>query len=410
MSGQIDTQSKEHERRKQSQRQSKQNLYLSIINSPKIDVISSRFHSVDFTQTRYSYVAVRLKLMCLFFAITVPLFTLFDYLILPSEQAQFLLKARIALSISLFFLVYIIHRQAAVVVTRIIITLTFLLPTVFYLSSMRSFSIIPDSGIPLIFSMMPYLIMAMLGLFPLTISGGLFLVGVIFIPIALFEANQFNGDYYALFNKFWLFSLFSGISLWLQTGQLLMLMKLYRESTVDPLTELINRRVLLRQARQEQKKSADDSQPFSVMMFDLDRFKRINDYHGHATGDRVLVTVAQIMKHELRNTDIIARFGGEEFVAILPGVSLEQASQVAQRVANTIRNKAIPLTDGESLHVTSSIGVTQYKAGENIEQTLKRVDDLLYHAKASGRDKVIDDQNLMDETEQPIPEKVAEVA
>nr|WP_315982126.1 GGDEF domain-containing protein [Aliamphritea spongicola] len=58
------------------------------------------------------------------------------------------------------------------------------------------------------------------------------------------------------------------------------------------------------------------------MMFDLDRFKRINDYHGHATGDQVLVTVARIMKHELRSTDIIARFGGEEFVAVLPGVSL----------------------------------------------------------------------------------------
>ncbi len=101
--------------------------------------------------------------------------------------------------------------------------------------------------------MMPYLIMAMLGLFPLTISGGLFLAGVISIPVALFEVSRFNGDYYALFNTLWLLSLFAGISLWLQTGQLLMLMKLYRESTVDPLTELINRRVLLRQASQEQK-------------------------------------------------------------------------------------------------------------------------------------------------------------
>ena len=410
MPGQIDTQGQEYERRKKSQRPVKQSVYLSIINHAKTDAVSSWFHSADFTQTRYSYVAVRLKLMCLFFAIMVPVFALFDFLTLPSEQAQFLLKARIALSASLFFLGYVLYRQTSVVVTRIVITLTFLVPTVFYLCSMQSFSVIPDGGIPLFFSMMPYLIMAMLGLFPLTISGGLFLAGVISIPVALFEVSRFNGDYYALFNTLWLLSLFAGISLWLQTGQLLMLLKLYRESTVDPLTELINRRVLLRQASQEQKKSAEDSQPFSVMMFDLDRFKRINDYHGHATGDQVLVTVARIMKHELRSTDIIARFGGEEFVAVLPGVPLGEATQVAHRVAHSIRNTAIPLNDGENLYVTSSIGVTQYKVGENIEQTLKRADDLLYQAKASGRDKVVDDQTQANESGQLIADKVAEVA
>lgn len=410
MSGQTDTQRKEPERRKHSQRPVKQSVFLSIISHARTDAVSSRFHSADFTQTCYGYVAARLKLMCLFFAIMVPVFALFDFLTLPSEQAQFLLKARIALSASLFFLVYVLYRQASVVVTRIAITLTFLMPTVFYLSSMQSFSITPDTGVPLFFSMMPYLIMAMLGLFPLTVSGGLFLASVIFIPVALFEASRFNGDYYALFNALWLLSLFAGISLWLQTGQLLMLLKLYRESTVDPLTELINRRVLLRQASQEQKKSAEDLQPFSVMMFDLDRFKRINDYHGHAVGDQVLVTVARIMKQELRSTDIIARFGGEEFVAVLPGVSLGEATQIAHRVAHSIRHTAIPLNDGENLYVTSSIGVTQYKTDENIEQTLKRADDLLYQAKASGRDKVVDDQTLTNESGQLIPDKVAEVA
>ena len=384
----------EDERRRYSQRKFVNRFYLSKIINTLVDVLSTRFHSQDFTQTRYGFIVVRLRLMCLFFAITVPLFAFFDFLILPSQQAQFLLGTRIALSISLFFLAYITSQHVSVMVIRIVLIAAFLLPTIFYISSMLSFTIIPATGIPLFFSMMPYLIVAMAGLFPLTIVGGLFLVATIFVPLALFEIDQFNGNYLQLFNKFWLLSSFAGISLWLQGGQLTMLLKLYRESTVDPLTGLINRRVLIRQAHLEQQHSVQDSIPFSVMMFDLDRFKRVNDNYGHLIGDRVLVMIARVMRREFRTTDIMARFGGEEFVAILPGLSLEDTLPVAQRIANAIRDEAVALNDGEFIHVTSSIGVTEYQPQESIEKTLKRVDDLLYYAKTNGRDMVVSDNEM----------------
>ena len=395
----------EDERRKYSQRQLADSLYLSKVNNTLIDILSTRFHSQDFTQTRYGFMIVRLRLMCLFFAVTVPLFAFVDFLTLPSEQAQFLLVARILLSVSLLFLTYITWRHYSIPVARIVLAAAFLLPTIFYISSILSFTIIPETGIPLVFSMMPYLIVVMAGLFPLTIVGGLLLTATILLPLALFEIDQFNGNYLQLFDKFWLLSLFAGISLWMQSGQLSMLMELYRESTVDPLTGLINRRVLLRQAHLEQQHSTNDSIPFSVMMFDLDRFKRVNDIYGHLIGDRVLVMIARVMRRELRSTDIMARFGGEEFMAILPGLALEDSLHVAQRIVHAIRSEAVATVDGEFIYVTSSIGVTEYQPPELIEKTLKRVDELLYRAKSSGRDMVISDNDINSQPKQSTEEK-----
>ncbi|SIS42019.1 GGDEF domain-containing protein [Neptunomonas antarctica] len=392
MSDYNETLSQVNDQRKKNIKKQQKNLYTSLISSTLNDVLFSRSHSNDFTQTRYKYIRIRLQLMCLFFAISVPLFAFFDYTALPVVQADFLLKARMSLSISLFILVYIIHRHVSLLATRVTFLLAFLLPSLFYLISMESFN--TDAlTTPLTFKMMPYLIISMLGLFPLTICSGLLMIIIVFLPAALFELDTLNQNYYPLLNKTWLFILFSGISLWLQAGQLSMLMKLYRESTIDPLTGLINRRVLLRQARIAQKNATQYSQPFSVMMFDLDRFKRINDNYGHAIGDKVLVSISGIMKEELRSADTIARYGGEEFVVILPDVCLAHAIVIAERIANTIRRQEVSLEDNnaaaEIIHVTSSIGVTQYMKGEDIEQTLKRVDNLLYHAKESGRDKVI---------------------
>lgn len=370
-------------------------INISAINNSLADILSTRLHSKDFTETRFSYIAIRLRLMCLFFAITVPVFAFFDFLTLPPEQAKILLAGRIVLSISLFFLAYIARQEASVLMIRSILTTAFFLPTIFYIFTILSFSNMPITSIPLVFSMMPCLIMAMAGLFPLTVAGSLFLVAIIFVPISLYEFSQFDGNNLHLFNKFWLFSLFAGISLWLQSGQLLMLMKLYRESTVDPLTGLINRRAFLRQAYLEEQHSAQDSVPFTVIMFDLDRFKRVNDTYGHLIGDKVLTMVGNVMKRELRSTDIMARFGGEEFIAILPGLSLEQGIDVAKRIADAIRGEAVALGDGNFINVTSSIGVTQYRQNESIEETFKRVDDLLYRAKASGRDTVVSDHALV---------------
>ena len=365
--------------------------YFSLENNPLIDIISPKYHSSDFNQTRANYISGRLWLMCLFFAVTVPLFSLFDFVILPSEQAQNLLFARGTLSVALFLVAYILKQQPSIILLRGCMLLAFFLPTLFYLYTMVNFASSEQTNAPLIYSMMPYLIIAMLGLFPLTILGGLSLIAVVFLPFASFEFSQFEHNIWPLVNALWLFLLFAGISLWLQTSQLSMLMKLYRESTVDPLTKLINRRVLMRMAEKEQKQCQQYGLSFSVIMFDLDKFKRINDEFGHHVGDQVLLMTANLMKRELDQTDIAARFGGEEFVAILPGASLVEASRVAERISRTLKAESLLLETGDIIRVTTSIGVTQYNANESLEETFKRADDLLYAAKDGGRDRVVSD-------------------
>lgn len=363
--------------------------YFSLENNPLIDIISAKYHSADFKQTRANYISSRLWVMCLFFAIAVPLFSFFDFILLPEAQALNILYARFALSVSLFAMAFVLKRKPNMAKVKSTMLLTFFLPTLFYLYMMLNFVSIEQSNVPIAYSMMPYLIVAMLGLFPLTLLGGLVVITMVFLPFISFEIMQLQSNIWPLVNAAWLFSLFAGISLWLQTSQLSMLMKLYRESTVDPLTKLINRRVLMRVAEKEQKRSDEHQQPFSVLMFDLDKFKRINDNYGHQVGDQVLVMTANVMKRVLSKQNICARFGGEEFVAIIQNAKTEQAVDIAETLLATLKKQQLPLPSGELLSVTASIGVTEYHNGESLEQTFKRVDDLLYAAKGNGRDRVV---------------------
>lgn len=353
------------------------------------DVVSTYHHSNDFVQTRNQYIVERLKLICLFFAISVLASSLLDFIVFDSAQAKLLLANRLVLSVVLIGLYQLICRVHTVNMTRLVLTLSFFSAMLFYMVTELSLTQTMDyRDIPLSFSLTPFLTIAMLGLFPLTIIGGITLLSVISIPLVILEYIQYTGNYTAVIDKVWLLGLFGGISLWLQSGQMVMLMKLYRESTIDSLTGLINRRVLMRQVKGIVKKSNTTQESFCVMMFDLDYFKRVNDTYGHIVGDKVLVQIAILLKHELRDSDIIARFGGEEFLVVLPYIELEVATRVALRVAETIRKSSVLTDEQQEITSTTSIGVTQYVAGESIAQLFKRVDDLLYQAKARGRDRV----------------------
>ena len=179
--------------------------------------------------------------------------------------------------------------------------------------------------------------------------------------------------------------MFASVSLWLQLGQLAMLMKLYRESTLDPLTGLTNRRVLMKRLDKE----IAQANAFFILMFDLDKFKRVNDTYGHLNGDLVLVAMANIIKKEIRAKDIVARFGGEEFVAVLSGVSADEAALTAERIRASCEAATITTNNGLSIKVTTSIGVTMHRLSDVLEITFNRADDLLYQAKREGRNKVV---------------------
>ncbi len=124
-------------------------------------------------------------------------------------------------------------------------------------------------------------------------------------------------------------------------------------------------------------------------MLDIDHFKQVNDIHGHAKGDEVIVRLAEILRQASRGEDVIARFGGEEFVVFLPGANLSEARQCAERIRTTCEKLEFRATGDEVLHVTLSAGVAEIGIpNESLESALARADRALYEAKNAGRNRV----------------------
>lgn len=129
--------------------------------------------------------------------------------------------------------------------------------------------------------------------------------------------------------------------------------------------------------------------PVGLLMLDLDHFKRINDLHGHAGGDRVLTATAAVLKAALRRADGIARWGGEEFVVWLPGSDAAGAATVAEKIRAEVERSAPALPGADALRVTVSIGVAELGVGESVPDALLRADRALYAAKQAGRNRVV---------------------
>lgn len=164
--------------------------------------------------------------------------------------------------------------------------------------------------------------------------------------------------------------------------------ELETQAHYDPLTNVPNRRWFLDLARRELSRANRQHTSFCVMMMDIDHFKNVNDAFGHDAGDEVLKGLATRAASILRREDLFARFGGEEFVALLPGSNLEKAVDVAERIREYIAATGIRLNTGKVISVTISIGVAMYRTGDSLDDLIKRADTALYEAKERGRDLV----------------------
>lgn len=156
----------------------------------------------------------------------------------------------------------------------------------------------------------------------------------------------------------------------------------------DILTGLANRMEMLNQLEVEQKRSERHNKTFSLILGDLDLFKQVNDTFGHLAGDRVLRQIGAQLRDNLRAEDVCARWGGEEFMILLPETSLEQAVVVAEKLAAAVRGKEI-VWDTQPIHLTMSFGVGAFCAGCSIDEFIQQVDNALYAAKNAGRDRVV---------------------
>jgi diguanylate cyclase (GGDEF)-like protein len=159
-------------------------------------------------------------------------------------------------------------------------------------------------------------------------------------------------------------------------------------AAVDLLTGLMNRRAFIDWGKREAHRSLRYKDPLSMILLDVDHFKIINDQRGHAAGDRVLTSVARLLSLGVRSCDVVARWGGEEFVVALPSTPLAGAMIVADRMRQELEDHEIADASGNRIRVTASFGVAQFSPQESLEQLVDRADRAMYGAKSAGRNRI----------------------
>lgn len=158
-------------------------------------------------------------------------------------------------------------------------------------------------------------------------------------------------------------------------------------ATTDVLTGLMNRRSFMERLGQEVARAQRHGQTPTLLMLDIDHFKKINDNYGHPAGDAVLVHLGELLKASLRNVDLVGRLGGEEFGLVLVETNAAMAAPVIERLLEQIRNTTVTLADATTIRFTASIGSTEILWGDTVDTAIQRADEALYTAKHSGRDR-----------------------
>ena len=165
---------------------------------------------------------------------------------------------------------------------------------------------------------------------------------------------------------------------------------LHEQSIRDPLTGLFNRRYMEESLKREVSRVTRQLHPLGIVMIDIDRFKRFNDTHGHAVGDALLQSVSQFLQSYIRGEDIACRYGGEEFILIMPNASLEAAQQRAEYLRQEAKKLQVPGAGQSYDGITLSLGIAIYpEHGHTMETVLRAADAALYRAKQEGRDRVV---------------------
>ncbi|HEA52390.1 hypothetical protein LCGC14_1795260 [marine sediment metagenome] len=191
-----------------------------------------------------------------------------------------------------------------------------------------------------------------------------------------------------LFNLSIVFAMFSYLSFFYMNMVVSAQRKLRKLATVDSLTGLFNRRHGSDMAEKEIARFQRAGHPVAFLLFDVDHFKLINDRYGHEMGDKILCEIGRLIPAQLRTQDIVARWGGEEFLVILPDTGIESALASAERVRKAFRSYKWTSATGESVEVTISAGVSELGQNDDMASVVSRADQALYRGKAGGRNRV----------------------
>ncbi|MBR9829347.1 MAG: GGDEF domain-containing protein [Oceanospirillales bacterium] len=352
------------------------------------DLLVAGRHSRYFNHTRSHHLFTRVRLLAWLLMVLQSGWILIDWLLLPAAVSSSIAYARLATSGCCLLLALWCSHAYRLEVSLIRLLLLVLVLTLFQTASTWVLEQQGYHSHVAGYAFFPFMIITMLAIFPLTV---LEVAGfTVFVILVEWVTQLWLGTFGQVesLNDLWLLGILGCIAGWASVNQLSMLLVLYRQATRDPLTGLANRRQVMDQLDEDIEAAEDSGQMLVVMMFDLDKFKSFNDHYGHAAGDIVLKQFARILRdHARRNEDLAGRFGGEEFLMLMPNMDARKAGEVADSIRQACHQSRLRVPTGEEVSFSTSIGIAELMPGEDRSSVLQRVDEALYKAKDSGRDR-----------------------
>jgi diguanylate cyclase (GGDEF)-like protein len=363
--------------------------YQQLIQYLLVDLLTGRNHQSDFDHTRAEYIKLRLTTLLIAVSPYLILWIGIDYYMIPGEVFISVAGLRILTAAILLSIGYRVYRTQNLQDCKRALLATLVALNLFYYCCQILLADSAGNSTDFGYSLFPFLYICMLTIFPLTALESILMGSITIATVGTVHWNNDSLTTFSAFSDFWFLVLLLLVALWAQMAQLHMLMRLYRQATRDPLTGLLNRRKLMENMTLAVEESQRKGSNSIMLIFDLDHFKRINDTYGHQSGDKVLQNFSRVLEANMRDSDSIGRYGGEEFVCMLPHTNTEIAMTIAERVRQACEKQAIPSSEGEIMHFTTSVGVTQYQPPENLSTFIDRADDSLYAAKHEGRNRVV---------------------
>lgn len=356
-------------------------------------LLSPRAHIALLRRRRAQMIVNRVRLMAFLFAILTPLWSIIDFLFFPLPLWSTLALMRLVAGGAFALLAFYWRPDRHMADAYRALAMLFAIPGLFYLGTQEAMIYYQLRGlseaIKAGYAFLPFVLLAGISIFPLTLSESLL------VALPLLVAQAFSGlfigpmlEWPSFAGAFWLQVLITGVAVLAGVSQLAFMIALFRQAIRDPLTGIFSRRsgeeLLERQFQIARRHQA----PLSLAFLDIDHFKEINDRYGHDAGDRVLIAAAAAMIKRLRLADILVRWGGEEFLLIMPDTDPAEARQALTRLQETGFGER---PDGSPL--TASIGCAEVGQDRCADwRTLvEAADRRMYLAKQGGRDQVVFD-------------------
>lgn len=354
-------------------------------------LLSSRQHISLLQKRRTTMIVSRVRLISALFAILTPLWIVVDISVFPREVWLPLVLTRIAATVAFGMITLLASRMHTMADAYRVMAMMFAVPTAFFLFSYQHMAQFQLHGIEQAFStgyaFLPFVMLAGLSIFPLTVLENIIFIAPLLLLQLLAGLMRLPVlDWPTFAASFWLMLLIAGVSVLAGLSQLAFIVVLVREAIRDHMTGCFSRQSGEELLELQSVMSLRNGTPLTVAFLDLDHFKQVNDRFGHEAGDAVLIAATLAIQKHLRLGDMFVRWGGEEFILIMPNSTMEMALLALERV----RKAGLGLRP-DGTPITASIGIAE-RIDDHLDDwraLVEKADARMYEAKQGGRDRIV---------------------